>query len=213
MSRERRSDGELTRIKILEAAGQLIAEHGLAHTTNKSIASAAGVDLAAINYHFGGRDGLYLAVLSMAHQHYLDGDKLARLAASPVHPDEKLGAFIEIFISKMNEECGWYRRVLARELLAPSVQLADFVNSEGLGKIKSVRKIVSEAAGISEDDPALLPCMLSVIAPCMMLIVAGNRIPGPVSEVAAMQAQELTDHFKRFSLAGLKAIKDSKKSQ
>lgn len=70
-----------------------------------------------------------------------------------------------------------------------------------------MRRIVSEAAGISEDDPVLLPCMLSVVAPWM--IVAGNRIPGPVREIAAVQTLALTEHFKRFSLAGLKATRES----
>jgi len=208
MTRSPRSDGALTREKILEAAGELIADQGFTRTTNKAIASAAQVDLAAINYHFGGRDGLYLAVLSRAHRHYLDGEKLTALAKSPLHPEEKLGTFLETFISKLNEGNGWHGRVFARELLAPSVQLTDFVNSEGMEKIQAVRKIVSEAAGINEDDPALLPCMLSVVAPCMMLMVAGNRIPGPVREIAAMQTKTLTDHFKRFSLAGLKAMRE-----
>ncbi|CNI05100.1 TetR/AcrR family transcriptional regulator [Yersinia vastinensis] len=211
MNRARRSDGELTRERILEAAGELIAEQGLAKTTNKAIASSAQVDLAAINYHFGGRDGMYLAVLSRAHRHYLDGEKLATLAASNLQAEEKLGMFLEMFISKLNEGNSWHGRVFARELLAPSVQLSDFVNNEGMGKIQSVKKIVSEAAGISENDPALLPCMISVVAPCMMLIVAGNRIPGPVREIAAMQTTVLTEHFKRFSLAGLHAVREFQK--
>ena len=96
----------------------------------------------------------------------------------------------------------------ARELLSPSVQLGDFVNTEGAKKIQSVRRIVGGAAGLSEDDPRLLPCMLSVVAPCIMLIVAGNRMPGPVQEIVAMQAKALTTHFKLFSLAGLKAIRE-----
>ncbi|EEH69933.1 transcriptional regulator, TetR family, partial [Acinetobacter sp. ATCC 27244] len=57
MSRARRSDGDITKSKILEAAGQLIAQNGFAKTSNKQIAKTAEVDLAAINYHFDGRDG------------------------------------------------------------------------------------------------------------------------------------------------------------
>lgn len=72
MSRARRSDGDLTKSKILEAAGRLIAQLGWAKTSNKEIVKLAEVDLAAINYHFGGRDGLYQAVLSEAHAHYLN---------------------------------------------------------------------------------------------------------------------------------------------
>ncbi len=212
MSRVRRSDGELTREKILDSAGELIAEQGLARTTNKAIASRAQVDLAAINYHFGGRDGLYLAVLSLAHRHYLEGDKLAELASSSLAPEEKLSVFLQTFISRMNEGNGWHGRVLAREILAPSARLDEFLNSEGIGKIQSVKKIISEVSGISEDDPDLLPCILSVTAPCLMMIVAGNRIPGPAREISAMQTQVLTDHFTRFSLAGLKAVNQHKNS-
>lgn len=97
-------------------------------------------------------------------------------------------------------------------MLSPSAQLGDFINAEGAGKIQSVRRIVGEAAGLSAEDPRLLPCMLSVVAPCMMLMVAGNRIPGPVKEIVAMQTKVLTTHFKLFSLAGLKAIRENKPS-
>ena len=213
MNRVRRSDGEQTREKILEAAGELIAEQGLAHTTNKAIASAAGVDLAAINYHFGGRDGLYLAVLSRAHHHYLDGEKLVTLAESNMPPEQKLHLLLESLLVKLCEKKSWHDRVLSRELLSPSVQLADFVSNEGMQKINSVRKIVSEITGISEADPAIQPCIISVVAPCMMLIVAGGNVPGPASEVAAMQAKVLTEHFTRFSLAGLKATREYREQQ
>ncbi|ELC3362346.1 CerR family C-terminal domain-containing protein [Escherichia coli] len=111
-------------------------------------------------------------------------------------------------MTKLCNPGDWHGRVFARELLSPSVQLGDFVNTEGAKKIQSVRRIVGEAAGLSEDDPRLLPCMLSVVAPCMMLMVAGNRMPGPVQEIVAMQAKALTAHFKLFSLAGLKAIRE-----
>ena len=58
----RRMDGRETEEKIIECAGQLIAEKGFASVTSKEICRAAGVNLAAVNYHFGSRDGLYLAV-------------------------------------------------------------------------------------------------------------------------------------------------------
>ena len=51
MSRAGRSDGDLTKSKILDAAGRLIAQDGFAKTTSKAIAKLAEVDLAAINYH------------------------------------------------------------------------------------------------------------------------------------------------------------------
>ena len=54
-----RSDGEATKTRILEAAGELFAATGYAETSNKDIAARAQVDLASINYHFGNRIDLY----------------------------------------------------------------------------------------------------------------------------------------------------------
>lgn len=62
-SREARKDGEATRLRILEAAGELCATLGFGETSNKAVAAKAEVDLASINYHFGSRNGLYQAVL------------------------------------------------------------------------------------------------------------------------------------------------------
>ena len=45
----RRMDGRETEEKIIECAGQLIAEKGFASVTSKEICRAAGVNLAAVN--------------------------------------------------------------------------------------------------------------------------------------------------------------------
>lgn len=47
----RRMDGRETEEKIIKCAGQLIAEKGFASVTSKEICRAAGVNLAAVNYH------------------------------------------------------------------------------------------------------------------------------------------------------------------
>ena len=65
-----RSDGEATRTRILEAAGELFATTGYAETSNKAIAAHAQVDLASINYHFGNRSDLYQAVLTEADRKF-----------------------------------------------------------------------------------------------------------------------------------------------
>jgi AcrR family transcriptional regulator len=48
--------------RILDAAEQLFAEKGFAETSLRLITSKAGVNLAAVNYHFGSKKGLIQAV-------------------------------------------------------------------------------------------------------------------------------------------------------
>ena len=77
----RRMDGRETEEKIIKCAGQLIAEKGFASVTSKEICRAAGVNLAAVNYHFGSRDGLYLAVLENVQQYLVGLQQLIDLRA------------------------------------------------------------------------------------------------------------------------------------
>ena len=53
---------DATRERILDAALDLFGERGLTGTTVRDIALRAKVNVAAISYHFGGKDELYRAV-------------------------------------------------------------------------------------------------------------------------------------------------------
>lgn len=172
MSRSRRSDGDLTKTKIIEAAGPLIAQYGFAKTANKTIAKVANVDLAAINYHFDGRDGLYQAVLMEAHAHYLDEQYLLELVESTYSPEEKLSLLLETLLHKLTEKDVWHGKVFIRELFSPSEHLLSFIELTGMRKFFLIRKLISQVANLDENDPAVLPCILSVMTPCMMLIIA-----------------------------------------
>ena len=53
-----------TKEKLLEAAEALFAEHGVHRASLRAITQEAGANLAAVNYHFGSKEGLLRAVLA-----------------------------------------------------------------------------------------------------------------------------------------------------
>jgi AcrR family transcriptional regulator len=55
---------DATRRRILETAERLFLEHGFDGTSLRMLTAAAGVNLAAVNYHFGGKDELFRAMLA-----------------------------------------------------------------------------------------------------------------------------------------------------
>ncbi|HET9976479.1 MAG TPA: CerR family C-terminal domain-containing protein [Burkholderiaceae bacterium] len=55
--------GERARARLLAEASRLFAEKGYAKAATREICEAAGANVAAIHYHFGGKEGLYREVL------------------------------------------------------------------------------------------------------------------------------------------------------
>lgn len=53
-----------TKLRILDAAESLFMEHGFEATSLRAITTDAGVNLAAVNYHFGSKEELFEAVLT-----------------------------------------------------------------------------------------------------------------------------------------------------
>ncbi len=53
-----------TKTRILDAAEALFTEHGYEATSMRQLTGAAGVNLAAVNYHFGSKEELFQAVLT-----------------------------------------------------------------------------------------------------------------------------------------------------
>lgn len=205
-ARATRTDGEQTRQRILDVAGPLFAEHGFAETPSKAIAEQAGVDLASINYHFGSRNGLYLAALTQAHGMAFGLDSLQTLADSDLPASAKITRMLDVLIDTAMNDQDWYARLLAREVLTPGPHLAVMLEAVGTPKIAVAQRIVSEATGIPVGDPALLRCLFSMVAPGLILLAAGQGLPGPAQDVRCMPKEDVRAHMHRFALAGLEAV-------
>lgn len=92
-----------TKQRILDAAERLFAEGGFHHTSLRAITTKAGVNLAAVNYHFGGKEALVEAIferrlspLNAARRQQLDAVRdRARAEGRAPDIEEVLRAFIE----------------------------------------------------------------------------------------------------------------------
>jgi len=98
-----------TQTRILDAAERLFAGAGFEGTSLRAITAEAGVNLAAVNYHFGSKEALLEAVLKRRIAP-VNEDRLKRLDAleaksgrRPLNPRQVLRAFIEPPFIKMGE--------------------------------------------------------------------------------------------------------------
>ncbi len=94
-----------TKDRILDAAERLFAEYGLSETSLRQITARAGVNLAAVNYHFHSKDALILAMFAR-RLGPLNGirmralDELERRAGDgPLQIEDVLRTFLEPVIA------------------------------------------------------------------------------------------------------------------
>ncbi|MFJ3261642.1 TetR/AcrR family transcriptional regulator [Pseudomonas sp. NPDC086581] len=205
--RESRKDGEATRIRILEAAGELLATLGFAETSNKAVAAKAEVDLASINYHFGSRSGLYQAVLGEARRRFLDIADLQRIIQAEQPAPDKLLALTELVVRKASRgRESWHLRVLAAEALAPSSHGQEVLHPQKTLKLTLLKQLFSEITGIPPDEPTLVPCILSVTAPWAMLLIGPRGGRGALRDILDMPGEVVTAQLYGFALAGLREV-------
>lgn len=206
----RREDGATTRLQILEAAGEVFAEKGVAHATGKEIAERADTNSAAVNYYFGGIDGLYSEVLIEAHHRLMDFEFLKKVAESPVTPAEKLSTFLEGMVRAIlgPSSSNWFLRVLGREMLHPSEALNILLEREILPKKQLAMGFVSDILGLPPDHPVVMRCGLSIIGPIALLMFGSPEMLQQAAPQAAVsnQVDAAVNHFQRFVMGGLSAI-------
>jgi TetR/AcrR family transcriptional regulator, regulator of cefoperazone and chloramphenicol sensitivity len=200
-----RSDGEATRQIILETAGELFAERGLAETPSKAIAVRAGTNIASINYHFADRDGLYRAVLLKAHDRFINVAALRELADTSQPPRTKLHRLLELLVGGAVPQDRWHAKLLSREILSPSSHMMA-LKRELQPKFDLITTILSQISGIATDDPRLPACLVSVVAPCAMLLTARNDNSLSAELFRQTSLEELSEHLATFAFAGLEAV-------
>ena len=207
--RAARADGDNTRQQIIEIAGQIFSEQGYQGTTSKQICEQCGCNIAAVNYHFGSRDGLYSEVLIESHRRFISMDALMDINNSGLDSRSKLARIIDALIDGIDFD-HWHSRLFVREIMAPSEFIEGMLNAEAIPKFSIVRHLISDITGIDEKDSSMPLYLLSTIAPCFFLL-AGNR--ATTSKVLGnfwQNKDALKAHLKAFLFAGLDAAKAQK---
>ncbi|MBI3525758.1 MAG: TetR/AcrR family transcriptional regulator [Betaproteobacteria bacterium] len=128
-----------TRARILDAAELLFTAHGLETTTLRMITGAAGVNLAAVNYHFGSREALIeemfrrrLTWLNQERLRALD-DFEAMAQGAPLKPRQIVEAFFGVALRMAADVNGGGRdfmRLLGRTYTEPSDFVRGFLAEE-----------------------------------------------------------------------------------
>lgn len=151
----------------MEAAFDIFGKHGYESATTRMIAGEAGVNIAAIPYYFGGKEGLYRAVISHIVSQIqsqaadilekvantdLTGANAADLARDLL--DELLTRFINFILGSSQGQR--ISRIMMREQMYPSSVYDLIYNGFMYPILSTVAKLVSAITGVESHRRAML---------------------------------------------------------
>ena len=129
-----------SRSRILAAATPLFARHGLNGVNVRSLASAAGVNLSMISYHFGGKEGLYAEILKEQFKGFRYVDDIAKMDLPPL---EKFERYIRGTIRRYREN-PYLLRYYVSELTNPTPCFKTVVRPAVQGVLKVLRNAIEQ---------------------------------------------------------------------
>src|SRR5262245_15012434 len=111
-----------TRARLLATAARLFAELGFAEVAVRGIWRRARANVAAVNYHFGGKLGLYHEVMQLAIREMQATTEAAREAGARQPPEEQLRTYIDVFVRRVvgSDQSNWIHQLVRQEIADPT---------------------------------------------------------------------------------------------
>jgi AcrR family transcriptional regulator len=199
---------DATEARILEAAGHVFAETGFQAAKVRDICARAGVNLAAVNYHFDDKLGLYNEVLRYA--------MCAAGAAKfdPVlpgrTPEAKLRAFVLGLLQHMfgEDRPTWPVRVLTHELAQPTLALDGLVEQIMRPRHDAIRALAASVIGRPMDDRQTRLCAQSIMGQISSYAHGREVLKRlwPDLQFTPETLDEIAGHIASFSYAALESF-------
>ncbi len=198
-----------TRERLLDEAERLFADKGFAGVSVREITAAAGAHLSAVNYHFGSKHNLYLAVF---RERWLPRarrilERLDRLAARGLpRPEDLVRTITEAFFSGFADDAERRRhhQLIHREMCRPGEALSLIVEEVTRPIFDRFRRLLEPhlPPGVDEEEVTLY--IFSVICQVLFFNFGRPMVTALTGRTYDEQFRRLlVEHITRFSLRAL----------
>ncbi|MBP8303483.1 MAG: CerR family C-terminal domain-containing protein [Phycisphaerae bacterium] len=213
MKKRQRKDAKETRRRLLAAAAEVFAEKGFWEATHAEICRKAKANTAAVNYHFGTKECLYVE----AWRHSFEESIRAHPPDGGVPPnapvEERLRGAVLAMMHRIVDPNHHEIEIMHKEMANPTGLLTEVLAQAVEPMRQRLRAIVREVLGRGVSDRQVSFCEMSLMGQCFgpMLHLRRSRMAsettGPPGPPVVFGVEELADHILRFSLAGMRRIR------
>jgi TetR/AcrR family transcriptional regulator, regulator of cefoperazone and chloramphenicol sensitivity len=207
---------DATRDKLLEAAGQVFAEHGYHSATVREICMRAGANVAAVNYHFGDKLELYTEVLRRsvgAAQNEAIRNALDQEGA----PEEILRQVIKAMVRKISGDPHsdrWFR-LIVHELAQPTPAMSRVIDEAIRPIYNRLRQLIGAILTLPRDHEKTRLCTHSIVGQIVHYPHARRVVARlwPDLKMTPEQLDRIADHIADFSLAYLASARPGRRQR
>ena len=198
-----------TRQRLLEASARLFARRGFKDVTVREICRAAHANVAAINYHFHDKLGLYTAVVRMAIDEIRGTSDTAREAGQGASAEEKLRIYVRVFLQRIaeNGRDSWIHQLISREMADPTPAF-DLIIKHGIRpRLEYLGGLVSELLACPPSDPRVLQAVAGLQSQFLFCLSPAVARVNPTFTLTRQNIDTLAEHISEFSLGGIRALR------
>lgn len=190
---------------MLEAAGEVFAELGFRAATIRDICQRGKANVAAVNYHFGDKQALYIEAVQRAH---CTRRELIDVIWPPDWtPQQKLRGFIGQWLEHQlaEDRPSWHTGLMLREMSDPTEACVKLVEAYIRPMAQTLRGIIRELVPGEQTERQGWLIGFSIVSQCLFY-----KVHRPIAELlvgreeyAKFNIPMLADHITRFSLAAI----------
>lgn len=198
-----------THDRLLAFASEQFAENGFRNTRTQDICKIATANVAAVNYHFGGKEGLYRAVWDFAMENAID--ESAGVDLSIDMDREWLYHYLRVCVLSVFDTgpSSILRRLIANEINDPS-PISEEVLSEHLApRIHDLETRLRRMMGANVTDFQVGCCILAIHSQFSALTInrSARRNLFRNDKPSAEEAEHFTREICAFVMGGIRAIR------
>ena len=201
-----------TRSRLLAAAADVFAAVGFHRATVRDICARAGANVAAINYHFRDKEGLYAEVVKGGIALGLQKYPVDMGVPEHATPEQRLHGFVRSFLYRTLGEGEHARpgRIMLWEMVEPTPVLDALFRERIRVLYAKLEDIVRHLLGNAANPALVRMGCASVLGQCCFYRMGASLLskvqPGvPTNDLQPAQVEALAEHVTFLTASGLRA--------
>jgi AcrR family transcriptional regulator len=210
-----REDAVRTQKRLLAAASEAFAEKGYREATVSEICERAKSNVAAVNYHFGNKETLYIKAWRHAFYESLKVHPPDGGVSADAPPEERLRGRVKALLRRVTGANNKEFLIVLRELASPTGLLDEVTRKDLCPLCEKMEGLIRELLGPHASKTQVRFCATGIVSQCVIPILIRRmdrgRQEGGSDDSGIDDIESYADHVVEFSLAGIRSIRGSRK--